>query len=120
MEKKETKKKVVKKTTSTTKKKATNKKTTPKKTIKETKKKVEVVEEKNIPEVKETTTKRETKKLVYGTLYFLCSCVWVIGGVNKAVVKEKFIIDIIVSIFLFVIAVIYFISYYKSNKNKID
>ena len=104
MEKKTTKKKIVKKTPS---KKVTKKKETIKK---------EEVKEEPIKKEEPMKNKGKIKDLVFSLLYFACSVTWVIIGVNKAVVKEKFIFDIIVSIVLFVIATIYFMSYKKSRK----
>lgn len=105
MEKKNTKKKTNKKTTST-KRKVTNK------TVKPVKKEVKNEE---VLKVEETKT-RNVKDLIYGSLYLICSIVWVLIGVNKAVVKERFIFDIFVSILLFTIAVVYFIVYFKKKK----
>ncbi len=104
-------KKSVKKTT--TKKKATTKKAPVKKTVKKepVKKETVVIEKK-----KEEVVKQPIGKLVYAILYFLCSAVWVVCGVNRAMALEKFAFDIIVSIILFAISVIYYISYRKDLK----
>ena len=84
-----------------------------KKQVKTVKKETVKVEEKV---TKEENKKRDTKKLVYAMMYFLCSVIWVICGVNRAQAKESFTLDVIVSIALFVITVVYFISYIRSNK----
>lgn len=108
MEKKKTTKKSVKKT--------------PAKTVKKVEKNVEEVKE--VKEVEKTEkVKKEIpetgiKELVYSILYFGCSVTWVLCGFNRAIAKERFAFDLIVSILLFVVATIYFMKFKKLSKQK--
>ena len=100
MEKKNVKK-------SNVKRKTNNTKSVTKKEEKKVIEKEEIVNDENV------SSKRN---LFIGLIYLACSIIWVLCGVNKAMLKETFIFDIIVSILLFVLSVIYFLSYRKNVK----
>ena len=93
--------------------------TSPKKTTRTSVKKVEKpilknIEE-NVPVVKDKP-EADKRYLIVGILYLICGLIWIVGGACKLMVKESYVVDIILGIIWLGLSFIYFKRYNKDKK----
>ena len=66
--------------------------------------------------IKKKEVIKEKRYLIIGVLYLGCALLWIIGGACKLMVKESYLLDIILGLVLLALSFIYFKKYNSGRK----